>query len=274
MASLAHSLQWLPLSVRWIWECSIFAQLVVFSFLLRHQNFSKLPRFTVYVALNLGQAGFLWVLYSLPGISSATLQTLAWETEAVTLLAQALATAEVLGLTLKPYRGIWELGWRSLTVVSALVLVLVIAAARRAEPAARLFEVNRGYHLVFASAVIVCLLLIRYYSIPVAPAYKIILGGFCFFSCTQILINTIIEALFQRHFLAFAPLWQFATVSSFFAVQVVWATGLWHALPSQEAPLPSPGDSNYQQLSPVINEQLRELNDRLARLWKLEARPR
>lgn len=274
MSSLAHSFQWLPLSVRWVWECSIFAQLIVFVFLLRHKNFYRLPRFTVYIALNLGQAGFLWVLYSLHGVSYATLQTLAWETEAVTLVAQALATVEVLGLTLKPYRGIWELGWRSLALVSALVLVLVIAAARRAEPAARLFEVNRGYHLIFASAVIACLLLIRYYSIPVAPAYRTILGGFCFFSCTQVLINTIIEALFQRHFVEFAPLWEFATVSSFFAVQVVWAIVLWRALPEGSAPSSPDGDSTYQRLGPVIDEELRQLNDRLARLWKLEARPR
>ena len=272
MASLAHSYEWLPLSVRFVWECSIFCQFFVLVLLLRNKNFYRLPRFTAYVALNLVQAGFLWLLYSIHGISSATVGTVAWETEAVTLLAQAFATTEVLGLTLKAYRGIWELGWRALALVSAVTLVMVIAAVWHAEPAARLFELNRGYHLVFASAVIACLLLVRYYSIPVAPAYKTILGGFCFFSCTQILINTVIEALFQRHFLQFAPLWELATVTSFFAVQIAWAAVLWHALPGEVEP-PSPhGDSTYQQLSPVINDQLRQLNDKLARLWNLEAR--
>jgi hypothetical protein len=32
-------------------------------------------------------------------------------------------------------------------------------------------------------------------------------------------------------------------------------------------------DSDYQRLSPEINERLRGLNEKLLRLWKLEARP-
>ena len=256
-----------------MWQCSIAAQLLVLILLFGKRNFRKLPRFTIYIALNFCQAGLLWVLYSVPGIDDGTLRTVAWETEAITLVAQALATAEVLGVILKPYPSIWGLGWRALMAVSTLVLVFVVAATRRAEPAARLFEVNRGYHLVFASAVIACLLLIRYYAVPVAAAYKLILGGFCFFSCMQILINTVIEVLFQRRFLKFGPLWDFATVSSFFAVLVVWLVALWRALPAEDTQLPSHGTSTYQQLSPLVNEELRQLNEKLAHFWKLEARP-
>jgi hypothetical protein len=273
MNSLAHPLPWLTLSVRWVWQCSIVAQVFVLFLLLFRKSFHKLTLFTVYVALNIGQAGFLLILYSLHGVHPATVRALAWETEAITLVAQALATAEVLGITLRPYPGIWGLGWRALTLISTLVVILVVAATKQAEPEARLFEINRGYHLVFACAVIACLLLVRYYSIPVARAYQLILGGFCFFSCMQVLINTVIEVLFQKRFLDLGPVWEFTTVSSFFIVQVVWAVGLWHPLPGENRQSPSPDSSTYQRMLPAIDEQLRRINEKLARLWKLEARP-
>lgn len=273
MNSLAHPLQWLTLSVRWVWQCSIVAQMFVLFLLLSRKSFYKLPRFTVYVALNICQAGFLLILYSLQGVHPATVRALAWETEAITLVAQAVATAEVLGITLRPYPGIWALGWRALALISTLMVVFVVVAAGRAEPEARLFEINRGYHLVFACAVIACLLLVRYYSIPVARAYKLILGGFCFFSCIQVLINTVIEVLSQEHFRDLAPVWEFTTISSFLVVEVVWAFALWHSLPVENMQSPSTGSSTYQRISPVIDEQLRRINEKLMRLWKLEARP-
>jgi len=149
----------------------------------------------------------------------------------------------------------------------------VAMAARGHWASTKWFELDRGYHLTFAAAVIACLLLIRYYSIQVPAAYKMILGGFCLYSCTEILINTVLQSLLKKAFYDYQPIWQSSTMLSFIVVLFVWVAALWKPLPVDARQATPPSDSIYQRLSPEINERLRELNEKLLRLWKMEARP-
>jgi hypothetical protein len=160
-----------------------------------------------------------------------------------------------------------------LTVTSGIVVLLVVLAARGHWGFSKWFQLDRGYHLTFASALIVCLLLVRYYSIAVPPAYKMLLGGFCFYSCTEIVVNTLLQAFFSEKYFLHLAAWQLLTMSSFIIVQVVWAAALRKTLPVEDRRPASSSDSDYQRLSPEINEDLRRLNEKLLRLWKLEARP-
>jgi hypothetical protein len=264
-------------AVQWVWGASIAAQFIVFLLLFVRPRFRTIPLFTAYVILNLCQAAFLIFLYSRPEIGREFKESAAWESELLTLIAQAVATIEILGITLKPYRGIWALGWRSLAVVSTAVLVIVALVAAGEPPDTWVFDLNRGYHLTFATAVIVCLLLIRYYSIPVAKAYKLILCGFCLFSCSTILTGVLMQSRFHARDSTYEPVWQLATLASFIAVQMIWIAALGRPVLADERP-PSPSqrppDPGYQMLSPEVNEQLRLLNERLMRLWKMEARSR
>jgi hypothetical protein len=160
-----------------------------------------------------------------------------------------------------------------LAFTSALVILIVALATHGVWAVATWFELNRGYHLTFAAAVIACLLLVRYYSIPVPAAYKMILGGFCLYSCTEILIHTVLETLAKKWFDAYEPFWQSAPTLSFVVVQFIWVAALWKPLPIEVRKAPPPSNSVYQRLSPEINERLRELNEKLLRIWKLEAHP-
>jgi hypothetical protein len=262
----------LPLYVLRLWACSVLAQLILLLFLFLRGNFRKLPFFTGYVALNICQAAFVAAVYSIWGTDNTTTTTLDWYSETLTLVGAALATTEVLKITLQPYKGIWGLAWRSLTVISVVVVILVAIATHGSWAAARWFQLDRGYHLTFASAVIACLLLVRYYSISVPAAYKMILGGFCLYSCTEILINTVLQILLKKQFYVYQPIWQSSRMLCFIAVQVLWTAAVWKPLPIQVRPAAPPSDSLYSRLSPEINERLRELNEKLLRLWKLEAR--
>lgn len=262
-----------PLYVRYLWGCSLLAQLIVMTLLVRKGNFRKLPFFTFYTALNICQAGFLVFVYQTYGNRSAITLTLASVSETVTLLAQALATTEVLGIVLKPYQGIWGLGWRALAATSTTVVILVAWATRTNWPLAKWFERNQGYHLTFATDLLAFFILVRYYSIPVPTAYKIILIGFCFYSCTELLICTFFKAVFYHSYPGHQSMWQFSTMFSFVVVLFLWVVALWKPLPDENRQIASPSDLAYQRLSPEINEQLRALNEKLLRLWILEARP-
>ena len=263
----------MPLSVQYIWASSILVQLSVLLLLFVVGNFRKIPFFSAYITLNLFQAGFLLILGVIPGLSSAAYLDMAWASEGVTLVAQALATTEILRLTLKPYPGIWGLGWRLLAATSSFVVLIVVLFSHARTVEEKLFQLNRGYHLTFASAVIACLFLIRHYSIQVPGAFKLILGGFCLNSCVEVLIYTFIQILFHKGYSVHQVAWQIVSMVSFLAALILWVVALRKPFPVDDREAASPTDAGYQRLSPEINERLRELNEKLLRLWKMEARP-
>lgn len=266
MSSLSHAVQWL-------WVCSILGQLTLLTALLLGGRFRKLPLFTLFAALNPCQAALLAFLYSHPMIGRSTIMAAAWSSECITLLAQAFATIQILRITLNLFQGIWSLAWRAITAVALFVLSVVALAARSHWSEAKWFIINRGYHLTFATALIAFLLLVRYYSIPVATSYKMILGGLCLNSCTEVLINTVLQGLLKTSFDQYEPVWQFSSMFSFVIVEVIWVAALWQPQEVSGRRGQKPTDSAYQRLSPEINEELRQLNEKLLRLWKLEARP-
>lgn len=264
----------MPFPVKCIWAGSVLAQLIVLVLLLLKGNSRKAPFFTAYISLNLCQAVFVLVLlWFFPGISKNTFAMLSWSSESVTLLAQALATTEILGITLRPYPGIWGLGWRVLAATSAFVVMIVALTSSGHTASERVFELNRGYHLTFATALIACLLLVRYYSIRVPIVYKLLLGGFCLNSCVEVLINTFVQILFRRGFEVHQATWQLLTTFSFVVALIIWAVALRKPFPAEDRQFASLPDSSYQRLSPEINEQLRLINEKLLRLWKIEAHP-
>lgn len=263
----------ISISIEVIWAASICAQVIVFFLLFLKGNTQKLPWFTVYTILNLCESGFILTLMLIPGISESTYLDLAWIAECVTLFAQALATIESLRLTLKPYSGIWGLGWRALAGTAMLVMAIVALTSHGHGASQAWFEINRGYHLIFATALIACLILVRYYSIQVPLAYKLIMAGFCLNSCIEVLINTFVQLLFHQGYQVHQAEWQSMTLLSFVVTLGIWIVALWRAIPADDRRIVPPMDSDYSRLSPEINEQLKLLNEKLTRLWKMEARP-
>jgi hypothetical protein len=255
-------------SVQLAWALSVVLQLTLVALLFAKANFRKLPLLTTYTALNLAQAAFLVFLYV---SRNPNLRGLAWSAEAVTLLFQALAALEAIRLLLRPYPGIWGLGWRAIALISAILLAY-IAKQTAGHYDWALLEANRGYHLLFATAVICCFLLVRYYSIVIPSAYKLLLGGFCFFSCVSILIDTILQSILYPRYAAYETIWQLADILPFAFVVVLWMVALRQPLPVDDRLRALPSDDLYQHVSPLIDDRLRQLNEKLLRLWKPEAR--
>jgi hypothetical protein len=257
-------------SVQWAWGISVATQVFVCGFLLFRGHFRKIPLFTAFVAANVCQSGLLYVIYTQSGFGSRTALVLGWVSHACILLLRILATMEVLHLVLGPYRGIWGLGWRVLAVAFGMVILYAgIEAGRNVSWAIVLAD--RGFNLAFAVALVACLLLIRYYSIPVESPYKVLLGGFCFYSCTFVLANTVGYALNLRGSPNYQPIWQLTTIIAYAGVQLAWAVTLWKAVPT---PVKRPvlvAASLYRQFSPQINERLGLLNEQLKQIWEPKA---
>src|ERR1700687_6500444 len=133
-------------AVQGLWVIGLVAQLMVCGFLLCRRHSRKLPVFSAYIAVNICQAGFLYVVYTHFGFGSHSAKMLAWLSEASTLILRSLATAEVLRLVLGPYRGIWGLGWRVLVVVFGVVFSYAAIGAG-SNVAWAIVLADRGFHL-------------------------------------------------------------------------------------------------------------------------------
>jgi hypothetical protein len=259
-------------SVQWAWGAGLVIQVFVCGLLFFRRHFRTFPTFTTFVVANVFQAILLYLIYKQFGLGSGTALTLAWFSEACILLLRSLATMEILHLVLKPYRGIWGLGWRLLTATfCTLILYAAIEAGRAGRDVGRAIRLaDKGFHLAFAAALVACLVMIRYYSIPVEPTYKALLGGFCFYSCTMVIANAVGYVLTLRGVANFEGSWQLLTILTYAIVQVTWAAALWKASPAQEKGPTLLPPSIYGQLSPLINDRLGVLNARLSQFWKPE----
>ena len=131
-------------------------------------------------------------------------------------------------------------------------------------------EADRGYHLIFVVAILLCLALMHYYPIKVEPTYKTLLVGLCWYSCVKILINTLVEGFLYQQYIHYSPIWQILAISSYLAVLILWSSALANPLPAiqkRQAMLP---DSVYANVSHEINRKLRALNRELMNFWKID----
>ena len=220
-------------SVQWLWALSVAAQVAVFWLLIYRRHFRRLPFFTAYVTANLCQAVFLVAVYIHSGFNSSTAFTLAWAAEAITLIARAFAITEIIRLVLGPYRGVWALGWRLLTGV-AVVVIFYATIGVGGSMDWIVLAADRGFHLAFAAVLVGFFLLVRYYAVPIRALHRALLGGFCFYSCTVVLTNTLYRVLFLRSSAYYEAVWGDAKLLAYIAVQAVWAVALLKPLPVVE----------------------------------------
>lgn len=255
--------------VSYLWAANVLVELIVCALLFIRGYFRRLPFFTAYIVLNLCQALFLYSLYQHPVANPHQNYYAAWCSEAVTLVARLCATVEVLRLVLMHYKGIWALTWRLLAVICPLVLVFVGLASRPTE-FWMVVEADRGYHLIFAVAILLCLALMHYYPIKVEPTYKTLLVGLCWYSCVKILINTLVKGFLYQQYVHYSPIWQILAISSYLAVLILWSSALANPLPAIQKRQAMLSDSVYANVSPEINRRLRTLNRELMNFWKID----
>ncbi len=256
-----------------LWGMSFLLQLGVCALLFFRGHLRRLPFLTAYVALNICQAVLLYFVYRRFGTVSHSAYAVAWWSEAVTVLARVFATAEVLHLGLISYRGIWGLTWRVLALTSLGVSILV-ALASHGDRDWALLNIDRGYHLIYATATLACLLIIRYYQISVWQVYRTLLATLCFYSCIKILLNTLLQNVLYAEYLEYGPIWQIVALFSFIVVLALWVKALMQPLPATEPQRAVLPPSVYQQVSPEINSQLQVINKRLMGFFKIkELRP-
>jgi hypothetical protein len=256
--------------LRLIWLASGVLQFSILALIVFRRHYRTLPMFAWYTALNLAQALVMLPVYSHFGFASLVAYRTYWATEVITMVVHTLASTEILHRALEDYPGIWELAWRLILAAVVVVIAYSWLTANRND-AWGLMYADRGYYLTSAVAFVLCLLLVRHYSVAIDPVYKMLLGGFCFYSCGVVVADTLLKQQFTDHFPRYSEVWNEFELLIFFTVLVIWIVALRHPVRVTAQPRTPTSGGAYEQLAPQLNTRLRELNDMLRKFFRKQA---
>ena len=246
-----------------LWAATFALEAALFLLLVVRKQYKEFPFFSAYILGVLLQSILLFFSYWKWGYESDLSAWLAWTSQGIVILLRALVVAELCRRLAGSYRGVWALIWRTLGCCAAIVLGYSLFISRLSMPIA-IVSADRGLELTIATVVVVVFLFAAYYGIvPQARVYFLAVG-LCFYSCFYVINDSFLEHWMQ----AFSSVWNFAGMISFLLSLGLW---LWGFLAPQRAEAASPQllpRHVYRSLSPQLNRQLRELNERLSMFWQ------
>jgi hypothetical protein len=256
----------LSTSLKLIWLVSGILQFVILVLVVVHRNYRALPTFAWYIGLNLAQALVMLAVYSHFGFSSVPSFRTYWAGEVVIMLLQTLASTEALHRALQDYPGIWELTWRVILLAILAVTVHAWRAANRNDEWG-LLTAHRGYYITFAVAFVLCLLLIRRYSVSIDPVYKMLIGGFCFYSCGSIFADTLVKLQYLQRFPRYVEVWNYSELWVFLVALVIWIIALRRPVRVRPRTPSVASETNYEVVGTQVNAHLRAMNDSLRKFF-------
>jgi len=245
-----------------VWSVTFLLKLTLLFFIFRQRVYRVHPVFSAYVLFTVLQtaltASSLWRW----GAQSAEYFGVAWGAQAVVLGARWLAVGEIARRAFAGYPGIRRLSTTVLYTVGMLIVIYSIALSPDRWDWALLHAV-RAVELCIAIFVVTMLLFARYYRLALTGLERQLAIGFCLFSCSWVVTNSIFQS--PRHP---TGIWfEFFQILAFLATLLVWINAVRKPVqvpqPVSSAVL-SPG--MYGELSQQLDTRLRELNDRLSHL--------
>lgn len=249
-----------------LWALIVLLKAGLFALLLYRKNHRVYPYLFTYVLATLMQSLVLLATYRVWGFYSPTARNVAWGAQGLVIAARALAVAEICRQVLGRYRGIWALAWRMLLASAALVLVYAWAVSRPNWQLA-ILSADRGLELAIAAAIVILLLIVKYYEIVLESTVYYLSVGIFLFSAFSVLNNTILET--RLH--SYAALWNLLGTLAFLTSLLLW---IWAVREKQRAIPLEPAlltQDAYHALVPEINVRLKALNEQLSQFWRVEA---
>jgi hypothetical protein len=259
----------LPSWQQWLWALNVGVQIGLCYLIVRRSAYKYLPFLLFYLAADIAQSAVTFLAYQESGFSTWASLKVAWSAQAAVIATRGMAVAEICKNSLHQYQGIWALGWRILSGVGALVVLyaaLAPLAARRGVSwvTAMVLAADRGLELALVAILVSLLIFARYYRIALYRPHEALAVGFCFFSCVSVLNDSIFSVLLRRY----AFTWNGLRMSAYLLVLIAWLQAFYKLAPVRPlTPVLIP-QALYDEHVPQMNERLRELNDRLRRIFK------
>lgn len=222
-----------------LWSSAFFLELLVLLLAVRRRLYLQLPLFSLYLALLITRAVFIFAVYHSAGYTSHLAFYSYWITQAVLSTGRAAAIAELAWAASRNYPGFrLVLKW----VLSCLALILLLRAAFLAlQNTSRLpsivLNLERDIELAAAVILVVLLALSGRYQVRLETFQQLIAIGLFVYSLVQVLNNVVSRQWLQSYFH-----WGDAVrILSFHAALLIWLIALARPLPAP-AKMPAPLD--------------------------------
>jgi len=248
-----------------LWAATTLGGLFLFCFILTRHLDREFPFLTIYLGANLLQTVTQLFVYQLYGFNSNVTYILVWSSQAVIVVARALAAGEFCYRVLGHYRGVWALAIRILLVCGAAVLGLTLAFSRDGFQYA-VVTLEIASEAFIATIVVGTVLFARHYEAQVEMSALLLGLGLGLNSCLKI-FNDAVLSLYWRNY---SGTWNEVAMVGFAGILALWVFAMRAAL-TEYVPRPELRSAEvYRALAPQMNRRLAELNDQLVRLLKPE----
>ena len=241
-------------------------ELILLFYLIRRKLYRSCPAFFIYVLLVMLQS-FLWESARWHwGTESRQQWAIYWAAQGVVIVARWFAVVEIARKALADYRGIWGLAGRILIVLSFCVLFYSLAFSQFYW-AYMVLNADRALELCLATFIVGMFLFARYYQLPMLNMERQLAIGFCLYSCSWVINDSILEN--RQGFI-----WDFLNYVN--SLAFIASLSLWIGAARQPVEVREQAEQTvlspdaYAVLSQRLNSRLRILNDRLDHLFHSE----
>lgn len=243
---------------------STLLEVILLSYLLRRKLHRVHPAFCVYIIAVLGQ-GLLGALATWHwGVRSQQAWLVYWIAQVVVISARWLAITEIARKVFAEYRGIQRVLKHLLIFVSACVIVYSFAFSQY-RWTRMVLNADRSIELFIATFVVCMFAFARYYRLPVLNLERQLAIGFCLYSCTWV-IN---DSIFENKPGAMWELFYYVNVVAYLASLLLWIGAVRAPVEARSAPAETQlSPEMYGQLSEQLNSRLNLLNHRLGHLFR------
>lgn len=255
----------LSLTENLLWIVTFGMEAGLLLLLISRKQHREFPFFSAYLSGVLLQTALLFASYSLWGFDSRISVRVAWISQGFVTLLRALVVVELCRRLVGPYRGVWALTWRVLLSCACIVLSYSFLVSRFAVQVA-IVNIDRGLELTIATVVVVVFLFAAYYGIVPQTRIYFLSAGLCFYSCFYVVNDSFLEHWME----AFSNVWNFMGMLSFLASLGLWLWGFLIPQASETSSAELLPRHIYGSLSPRLNRQLSQLNQRLSMFWQIE----
>jgi hypothetical protein len=248
-----------------LWAATFGMEAVLLGLLIVRKQYRAYPFFSTYILGVLLQSAVLFFSYWRWGFDSHISVRIAWISQALAIFLRALVVVELCRRLVGPYRGIWALTWRILLACAVVVLSYSLLVSQFSVHVA-IVNADRGLELTIATVVVVLFLFASYYGIVPETRIHFLAVGLCLYSCFYVINDSFLERWMEP----FSNVWNFMGMVSFLASMVLWFWGFRKQQTTEASYAELLPKEIYRSLSPQLNLQLRQLNDRLSIFWQIE----
>lgn len=248
------------------WASTALLELVLLFYILRQKLYRLHPAFSAYILIAILQSIFLAWASRHWGGASMQYFNIAWGAQGVVICVRWFTVSEIAKRVFAGYSGIWRMTSSILFVLSLGILVYSVALSQQRWYLSVL-NADRAVELCIAGFIVAMLLFTRYYRLRMTNLERQLSIGFCLFSCSWVISNSI----YQGSQSPSGMWWEFVEILAFLASVCLWISAVRQPVEAgQPARISTLSPEQYAQLSQQLNTRLRVLDQRLNELFGSE----